>query len=599
MSQRIEWLVRSIARARPDAVAISDWRRLLSYSELDHRSDELGANLRSFGVEKGEPVALCAERSAELVVGALGILKSGGAFVALDPSDPDERLAFMIQDSGARFVLGTSATSPEIRLQMGFMEIDLSGPAPRHVISPTSVGDSNDVAYVVYTSGTTGTPKGVMVRHGSICNMVKWHHGAFRLTPADRGTQIASPGFDAAVWEIWPYMTAGASIHIPSEDIRLSATALSDWILANAITIAFAPTVLAEELVSVSWPTSAQLRTLLTGGDVLMHSPRPGLPFDLINNYGVTEATVVSTSGVVPPREAETGRPSIGRPISGVRVHLVDSDLKPVSDGEEGEIVICGPTVAAGYLNRPELTQQRFQPNHLEGTPHETLYRTGDLARWRPDGELEFVGRVDDQVAIRGVRVELGEVAAVLNAHPDVRTSVVLATGFTGDRRLVAHVVPVRKPPPDSSRLRQHLRRYLPDSMIPTSFVWWGELPTNSNGKIDRSFLSAAIADAFERDLEPPRNETESTIALLVAELLGLEAVGIHEDFFLLGGHSLLGTQLITRLSRIFGVELSLRAMFENPTVVGLADEVERSILVSSLSDEEVDRMLSDLTSEH
>jgi amino acid adenylation domain-containing protein len=599
VSERIEGLVKAAAARWPGALAVSDPKRVLNYEELDGHADHLGRTLRSLGIESGDLVGLCLERSAELVVGALGILKAGGAYVALDPSYPQERLAFTLRDVGARVLVGGSATPTALRSEAAFVEVDLAHPAPPAVgVGTAPAAGENDAAYVIYTSGSTGVPKGVMVEHKSLMNLIRWHQGAFALTPADRGTQIASPGFDAAVWEIWPYLTIGASIHIPSDEIRTDAGALRDWLLAQEITVSFVPTTIAEAVMAVPWPSEAPLRSLLTGGDLLLRPPPPGLPFELVNNYGVTEATVVSTSGVVPPAAEGGTKPSIGRPIPGVSVHLVDGDLCPVEPGEPGEIVIGGPSVARGYLNRPDLTDERFLPDNFVEVAGQRLYRTGDLARLRSDGELEFLGRLDDQVTIRGVRIEPGEIAAVLNKHPAVRSSVVLASGATCHRRLVAYLVPSLEDLPDAAALRSHLGRYLPEAMLPASFVWREQLPLTANGKVDKVALLAAPTDGIaSHEASPPRSETERVVGALVAELLGLGAVGTDEDFFLLGGHSLLGAQLHAHLSDFFGVELSLRALFDNPTVAGLAGEVERALVaeISSLTDADAVQLLGEL----
>jgi amino acid adenylation domain-containing protein len=599
VSERVERLVKIAATRWPGAVAVSDSQRVLTYGELDSYADELGRRLRSLGVDRGVFVGLCVERSAALVVGALGILKAGGVYVALDPSYPQERLSFMVRDSSAGILVGSSRTPRALRSEATFVDIDLDYLAPAVAgLSVAVAGGGNDAAYLVYTSGSGGVPKGVTVEHRSLLNLIRWHQRAFEVTPADRGTQIASPGFDAAVWEIWPYLTAGASIHIPSDEIRADPAALRDWLLTQEITISFVPTALAEAVMAVPWPSQAPLRSLLTGGDVLLRPPPPGLPFELVNNYGVTEATVVSTSGVIPPDDQGGLKPSLGRPIAGVRIHLVDDDLRPVEPGEPGEVLIGGLSVARGYHNRPDLTKERFLPDYLGGETKEVAYRTGDRGRWRPGGELEFLGRLDDQVTINGIRMEPGEVETVLNRHPAVRSSVVLATGVATNRRLVAYLVPAVADPPDSEFLRSHLCRQLPEAMLPASFIWKESLPYTANGKIDRAALSLVPLPVDTTDTQPLGNATEHAIAILVAELLEVASVGIDEDFFLvLGGHSLLGTQLIARLSDLFGIELSLRVLFDNPTAAGLAGEVERALAadISLLSDAEAERQLSEL----
>jgi amino acid adenylation domain-containing protein len=601
MSERVERLVKVTAKRSPSAVAVSDSKRVLTYGELDKCAEDLSRRLCSLGVDRGDFVGLCVERSAALVVGALGILNAGGVYVALDPSYPIERLSFMLRDSGARVLVGSSETPTALRSEAVVVDVDLAHPAPAVTgLDGALAGGGNDGAYLIYTSGSSGAPKGVMVEHRSLLNLIRWHQRAFTVTPADRGTLIASPGFDAAVWEIWPYLTAGASIHVPPDEIRADPAALRDWLLACEITISFVPTALAEAVMALPWPSRAPLRSLLTGGDVLLGPPPPGLPFDLVNNYGVTEATVVSTSGVIPPSADGWLRPSLGRPIAGTRIHLVDDNGRPVKPGEPGEVLIGGLSVARGYHNRPDLTKERFLPDYLGGETNEVMYRSGDLGRWRPDGELEFLGRLDDQVTIHGVRVEPDEVAAILNSHPAVRSSIVVATGGATNRRLVAYLVPALADPPDSELLRSYLCRYLPETMLPTSFIWQESMPLTANGKIDRAALSSVPPPVgnTDRRLSPPRNATERAVAVLVAELVEVEAVGIDEDFFLLlGGHSLLGAQLLARLSDLFGVELSLRVMFDNPTVAGVAGEIERALVadISSLSDAEAERLLSEL----
>jgi amino acid adenylation domain-containing protein len=602
MSERVEELVKVAATRWPSAVAISDSQRVLTYDELEGYADELSRRLRSVGVESGVFVGLCVERSVALVVGALGILKAGGIYVALDPNYPEERLSFMLRDSGAGILVGSSGTPRTLRSEAVFVDVDFACSASQMAGPGVAVaGGGNDPAYLIYTSGSTGNPKGVLVEHRSLLNLIRWHRRAFALTSADRGTQIASPGFDAAVWEIWPYLAAGASIHVPPDETRADPAALRDWLLSREITISFVPTALAEAVMTVPWPSRAPLRWLLTGGDVLLRPPPRGLPFGLVNNYGVSEAAVVSTSGVIPPGDEGGFKPSLGRPIAGTRIYLVDHDLSLVEPGEPGEVLIGGLSVARGYHNRPDLTRERFLPDHLGGDTNEVLYRTGDLGRWRPGGELEFLGRLDNQVTIHGVRIEPGEVEAVLNSHPAVRSSVVLATGVATNRRLVAYLVPAVADPPDSELIRSYLCRHLPEAMLPASLIWQESLPFTANGKIDRAALSSVPllpVGTTSKQLPVKHTVTECAIAVLVAELLEVETVGMDEDFFLiLGGHSLLGAQLIARLSDLFGVELSLRVLFDHPTAGGLAREVERALVadISSLSDEEAERQLSEV----
>jgi acyl-coenzyme A synthetase/AMP-(fatty) acid ligase/acyl carrier protein len=431
-----------------------------------------------------------------------------------------------------------------------------------------------------------------------LLNLVRWHQRAFKVTAADRATQIAAVGFDAAVWELWPYLTAGASVHLADEAVRSDPTALRDWLVAERITITFVPTLLAQHLVALPWPHDVALRYMLTGADALHVRPPADLPFALVNNYGPTECAVVATSGPVCPAGQEDGLPPIGRPIDNVRIYLLDSELHPVPVGAPGELCIGGAGVGRGYVNRPELTAERFVLDPFSPTPGARLYRTGDLARRRPDGQFVFLGRIDDQIKIRGFRVEPAEIAARLDAHPDVTESAVVASHpGSHDPRLVAYVVPV----PGTCLTRRGLQEFLglglPDYMVPSVFVRLDALPVTANGKIDRTAFPDPTPERVIEDgaSVEPRTVVEERIAQILAPLLGLPRVGVEDNFFLLGGHSLLGTQLIARIRDAFGVDLSLRHLFESPTTAGLAAEVERCLIdsVASMTDDEAERLLA------
>jgi amino acid adenylation domain-containing protein len=582
--------------ATPDALAVAAGDGSLSYSELDQRANRLAHRLQALGVGRDTLVGLCLERSAALVTGALGILKSGGAYVALDPSYPAERLAFMLHDAQAPVLVTSSSHAARLRTGSARV-IMLDDPANglnwESPAAPRQTGDPSDLAYVIYTSGSTGAPKGVMVEHRSLLNLVFWHRRAFTLAATDRATQVASPAFDAAVWELWPYLTVGASIHVPSEEIRADARKLLDWLLAQRITVSFLPTALAEGMVSSDWPADAALRVLLTGGDALHRQPPEDLPFAFVNNYGPTEGTVVSTSGLVTPGPSGRIAPSIGRPIDNVSVFIVNADLRLCPIGEPGELLIGGDLLARGYLRRPDLTAEKFIPNPFGGNAGGRLYRTGDLVRYRPTGEIEFLGRLDQQVKIRGYRIETGEIAATLDAHPEVRSSVVVAReDAPGEKRLVAYLVPANGTRPGADEMRAHLARRLPDYMLPAALVWLDELPVTANGKVDRAALPvpdrANTAGRSEPDDEA-KTELEAVIAAMICELLHLDRVRRDENFFVLGGHSLLGAQLVARVRDRFGVEMALRSLFEHPTVSGMAGEVERLLVLQleAMSDEE------------
>ena len=566
----------------PEAEAVVLEGEQVTYGELNRRANQLAHYLQALGVGPNVLVGLCVERSLDLVVGLLGILKAGGAYVPLDPIYPPERLAFMMEDA-ATPVLVTQQHLLTRLAPKGVHVVCLDSSAPelarQSADDAISRATADDLAYVIYTSGSTGRPKGVQITHRSLCNLVFWHQRAFAVTSSDRATQLASPAFDAAGWELWPYLTIGASVYLLDEETRVSPTLLRDWLLRHGITITFLPTTLAESVMALEWPTISTLRYMLTGADTLHRYPPAQLPFALINNYGPTEAAVVATCGLVPPAESPhiARLPTIGRPISNTQIYLLDEQLQPVPIGMAGELHIGGAGVAQGYLNRPELTAQRFIPNPFSTEPGARLYKTGDLARYLADGNIEFLGRLDTQVKLRGFRIELGEIEAVLARHPAVRQSAILiheatpgrsVTGERGDKRLVAYVVPNPGQVPTSGELRRYLQECLPEYMVPSAFVILETLPLTPNGKVDRRALPAPeLAETYAA----PSNPVQEILAGIWAEVLGLDRVGIHDNFFEMGGHSLVATQLISRLRGALQVELPLRTVFEAPTVADLA----------------------------
>jgi amino acid adenylation domain-containing protein len=439
---------------------------------------------------------------------------------------------------------------------------------------------AENLAYVIYTSGSTGQPKGVEITHGSLMNLVSWHVRAFAVNAADRATLQAAVGFDAAVWELWPYLASGACVAIPEERVRNQPEALRDWLVANRITITFLPTAMAERMMSLSWPARTPLRILLTGAEALRKRPTAKLPFVLINNYGPTESTVVATSGMVTADAGET-LPSIGRAIDHTEIHILDEQMHPVAQGDAGEIYIGGAGVARGYRNNAAMTEGRFvrDPFHRDG--ERRLYRTGDLARFLANGEIEFLGRVDEQIKIRGFRVEPGEIIAALNAQPGVEASAVCLRG-NGEKRLIAYVVLAAGAQVTVASLRDALARRLPEYMLPSVFAKVQTLPTTVNGKVDYAALPA-LNDANtlpESEFVAPHTIVEKRLAAILAPLLHVERVSAKDNFFLLGGHSLLGTQLITKIKESFDVELSLLGLFDHPTLEEMSVEVENLILV-------------------
>jgi amino acid adenylation domain-containing protein len=581
------------AASAPNSLAVKASAESLSYAELDLRSNQLAEHLRELGAGPDALVGILLERSVAFVVSSLAVLKAGAAYLPLDPASPADRLGFMLRDSGVAAVITRQGLAAKLGGGSGkVIQLD----ADREKIASYSGGmfdteaESSHLAYVIYTSGSTGQPKGVEIPRGGLASLIDWHLRAFQVTASDRASLLASVGFDAAVWELWPYLAAGASVHIPEDTVRTQVEPLRDWLVEQEITMSFVPTPLAELLIQVEWPAAAALRVLLTGADTLHRRPPQRLSFTLVNNYGPTESTVVATSGVVVPAGSETKQPSIGRAIDGTQIYILDEQMRPVPQGTSGELFIGGASLARGYRNRPELTQEKFVPNPFaNGGGSGRLYRTGDRARVLPSGDIEFLGRLDDQVKIRGYRVELDEISSVLDTHPEVRASAVTVAGSGEGKRLIAYLVLDRGAQPTANQFREFLQRQVPDYMIPAVFVRVSALPLTTNGKVDRAALPAPNGNTLpEEAYIAPRNVIEQRLAELIAPLLHVERVGANDNFFLLGGHSLLGTQLLTRISETFGVELSLLTIFDHPTLAGMSAEIEKLILAKIEAGSEV-----------
>lgn len=566
----------------PHATAVCDGEAHLTYGELDLRSNRLARLLTALGIGREVVAALLFDRSIDFVVAALAVWKAGGAYLPLDSHTAPLRAAAILEDSAARLLIshrGKADAMPkgawrivDLDADSGAIESRPSPPAP-------AVASADQLAYVIYTSGSTGKPKGVEIAHGNLLNLVEWHLEAFHVTSEDRASQLSGLGFDAAVWEIWPCLAAGASLHIAPENARKSPPELRDWIVSERVTIGFVPTAVAEYLLDLEWPPASALRIALTGADTLHRRPGPRTPFLLVNNYGPTECTVVSTSGVV---AASTGgaalRPSIGTPIRNGRVHILDDQMREVLPGEAGELCIAGPGVGRGYRNLPQATREKFVADPFD--PNGKLYRSGDRARLLPDGEIEFLGRTDDQVKIRGFRIELDEIAWALNQHPGVTSSAVVARAGASEPVLTAYLVLAGETSPSAADLRDFLLARLPEYMVPLSFVKMDSLPVNANGKVDRPALpepgATNVLPNQVTETAPAADSFECELAALIANQLGVPSVGRADNFFLMGGHSMFAARLTAKLRETFGVSLPMRQLFQAPTVAKLAAEVER-----------------------
>jgi amino acid adenylation domain-containing protein len=570
--------ITSCAIATPRRVAVRDALRRLTYEGLEWESDQLAARLRDIGAGPERCVGILLERSTGFVVAALATLKTGAAFVPVDPSTPFERMRVMLTDARAVCLVTSSRLASSLpEATWPLVALDSHRVADVRPFARPQI-DAATLAYVVYTSGSTGRPKGVEVTHENLCNLIEWHQAAFAVASADRASQVAGLGFDAVSWEIWPYLTAGASVHIADEPTRRSPDMLRDWLVDQEITIAFVPTVLAEQLFREDWPERTQLRLLLTGGDTLHQRPPAGLPFAVINNYGPSECTVVATSGIVAPEGADTHIPSIGHPITNAIALILDDDLRQVTRGESGELCIGGALVARGYRNLPELTAERFVTYRAASIDPLRLYRTGDRARLLDSGEIEFLGRADDQVKIRGYRIELGEIEECLNRSPEILASAVTRVDDAGTgAALVAYVVLGDDADLTEPQLRERLAAHLADYMIPSVFVSIRSLPITSNGKLDKSALPAPCAKNALRagpSTSADLSELEQQIGELVASLIGRPSIGANDNFFMIGGHSMFAAQFVARIRETFGVKLTLRDIFTAPTVRELTKEI-------------------------
>ncbi len=578
----------------PDTIALVVEEEQLTYRELNRRANQLAAYLGNLGVGPETPVSFCLERSPEMVVGILGILKAGGTYVPLDPAYPKERLAFMLEDTRTPVILVQQKLIerlPEHQARVVRIDADWELMARESEANRASGATAGHLAYVMYTSGSTGKPKGIAIPHRAI-NRLVFNTNYIEMTSEDRMALASNSAFDAATFELWGALLHGARLAGISRDVALSPADLATEIRAQGISAMFLTTALFNQMAREVPAAFGSVRSVLFGGEavdlnlvkeVLKHNP----PARLLHVYGPTESTTFTTWYPVQglPEGAVTA--PIGRPLANTQVYLLDGSLQPAPVGVGGELYIGGDGLAWGYFMRPELTAEKFIPNPFSQEPGARLYRTGDLARYWPDGAIEFLGRLDQQVKIRGFRIELTEIEAVLAQHPTVREAAVLAReDVAGEKRLVAYVAldPIeRGAAPTGIELRSYLRQKLPEYMTPSVFVELDALPLTPNGKVDRRALPAPDPANMARPelagvYVAPRTLVEETLAGIWSKVVGVAQVGAHDSFFDLGGHSLLATQAISRVREAFGLELPLRSLFEAPTVAGLAESVEAAM---------------------
>ncbi|MUG97531.1 amino acid adenylation domain-containing protein [Scytonema sp. UIC 10036] len=579
----------------PDAVAVVFQNKQLTYRQLNQQANQLAHHLRGLGVEKEVLVGICVERSLEMIVGLLGILKAGGAYVPLDPAYPEERLAFIIEDTQAPVLLTQKHlvhNLPTCKAEIVCLDSDwqqIAQNSQDNFVCETTV---DNLIYVIYTSGSTGQPKGVMIPHRGIYNQLYWRQTSFGLSQLDKVLQTISFSFDPSVWQIFWCLLFGGQLILPHPGGHQDTAYLVKTVIEKQITVlALVPSILRVLLEEEGIENCKSLRHITCGGEALpielveRFFTRLNLENVLHNCYGPTEASIDTTFWTC-QRGTHGIYAPIGRPVSYAAIYILDDNLQPVPVGEPGELHIGGVGLARGYFNRPELTDEKFIPNPFKTannssglTSSDRLYKTGDLVRYLPDGNLEFLGRIDHQVKIRGFRIELGEIEAKLGTHPAVQQTLVMAReDIPGNKQLVAYVVVNAEQNstqgPSPAELRLFLQDKLPHYMVPASFVFLDTMPLNPNGKVDRHALPAPEKGSDKNNFVEPRTPLERVLAAIWAEVLGLEVIGIHDNFFELGGHSLLATQVVSRMRRALGVEIKLQLLFERPTIVDLAPQV-------------------------
>jgi aspartate racemase len=587
----IHQLFEELVERTPDAVALVFEDQQLTYRELNNRANQLAHYLKGLGVKPDVLVAISVERSIEMVVGFLGILKAGGAYVPLDPSYPHERRAYKLQDAQAPVILTQErlvASLPDHKALVICLDADWELIAQQSSENPVSGTTVQNLAYVIYTSGSTGNPKGVMITHQGMVNHSVAIAKQFDLKNSDRVLQFSSMSFDIIIEELFPALLSGATVIFRTEEMLSSTASFLQFVEREQVSILNFPTAFWHELVNgmslLKQPMPSSVRLVVVGGEKASRSAYStwlqlvGEYPRWLNTYGPTETTVTATvyDPLAAPEtdHARTDIP-IGRPIANVQAYILDQQLQPVPIGVPGELYIGGAGLGRGYFNRPELTEEKFIPNPFSDEPNARLYKTGDTVRYLPDGNIEFIGRIDYQVKIRGFRIELGEIEAVLEQHPAVQQAVVIAReDVPGNKRLVAYLVAKPEQTLTTSELGQFIKEKLPDYMVPSAFVQMDTLPLTPNDKVDRRALPAPDLTRQEpsETFVAPRDELEVQLTKIWEEVLGIQPLKITDNLFDLGGHSLLIMRLVAHINNVFGTNLLGLTLFQAPTIEQLAN---------------------------
>jgi len=592
------------AERTPERLAVVAGEQHWTYAQLDERANQIARRLQQLGVGAEERVGICVQRSLEMTSGMLGVLKAGAAYVPLDPAYPEERIKLMVRDAGVRVVLTQSWLAEQLPAGVGEViyldqgwEVEAQWP-----YQPPKVSADN-LAYVIYTSGSTGIPKGVAMTHGAVANLILWQIEDSRLAEGAKTAQFHSFSFDVSCQEMFSTWGSGGSLVLITEEDRRDVNQLVNTLSEKGVERLFLPPVALQQLaeVPVDRPLPTTLKHVIAAGEQLqMTEPLLNLfrrlgNCALHNQYGPSETHIVTEFALPLSPDDWPTFPPIGRPVANTQMHILDEHLQQVPIGVPGQLYIGGVAVARGYLNRPDMTAERFVPDPLSRQPVSRLYRTGDLARYLADGNVEFLGRVDNQVKVRGFRIEPGEIESALRRHPFVQEAVVAVRGQE-DKRLVAYLIADHGPTPSTTELIRFLSETLPAYMVPSVFVFLEALPLTPSGKVDRRSLPAP--DQQRPDLEhtfvAPRTPVEQTLAEIWKSVLGLQQVGINDNFFELGGHSLLATQIVSRVRTTFELELPLRSIFESPTIALLAVEIA-CMQFKDLDDNELGRLLTEL----
>ncbi|MCD4650259.1 MAG: amino acid adenylation domain-containing protein [Candidatus Cloacimonetes bacterium] len=572
----VHQLFEETVEKHPDIIAVECNGQTITYAELNRKANKVAHYLLKQSLALETPVGLYTTRSITFVIGMMGIVKAGCCYVALDPTYPPKRLRMIVKESGLGFILDTVGGADKLMKKGRYPKLDailadetLSEDNPNYAVS------TNSLVYLIYTSGSTGVPKGVAIEHCNLVNLIAWTSSRWNLIPGRHVSQSAKLSFDASQWEYWGNLTTAGTLFITPDACLIDMEALNDFFAKHQIVFGFLPTPVAELFLDSNWRKNPQLEFICSGGDRLVKRPHPDFPATLCNVYGPSEATIIVTEKVVELENKAHGMPSIGKPVTNTQVLILNENLEPVRQGESGEIYLAGKLVGRGYFGNPEKTAEAFIKNPFENILGDRLYKTGDLGRFFPDGEIEFLGRLDFQVKIRGYRIELGEIQSILSTHPDILQNYMMDVRRPdGDKVLVAYIELKNKKKKKLEGLEEWLAETLPDYMIPSVFIFMKDMPLTDNGKIDREKLPEPDWIEHLEEFVPPETPKEEALARVWSNILDIKKIGRNDDFFRLGGHSLKAARAVARLSEDEGYKLTILDLFEQSVLKDVATKL-------------------------